>query len=189
MATAGWLNTFAFVSIGTGIGMGLVIRGDLHRGAHGVAGEIAFLPISAEQGTDPGDARRRGQLEAAASATAVVRAGRRAGMRGPLSARRVFEAAAAGDPAAAAIVAEEVGDRGQGRLRGGDRGGPGDGGARRRDRPGARIRGGVTRGSPLGPPAMPEVRVSALGTEAVVDGCLAAGAELAWQQLTSLSRD
>jgi hypothetical protein len=33
---------------------------------------------------------------------------------------------------------------------------------------------------------MPEVRVSALGTEAVVDGCLASGAELAWQRLTAL---
>jgi predicted NBD/HSP70 family sugar kinase len=35
-------------------------------------------------------------------------------------------------------------------------------------------------------PVMPEVRVSALGTDAVVDGCLASGAELAWQRLTAL---
>lgn len=34
-------------------------------------------------------------------------------------------------------------------------------------------------------PVMPEVRVSALGTHAVVDGCLAAGLELAWRQLTA----
>jgi hypothetical protein len=32
---------------------------------------------------------------------------------------------------------------------------------------------------------MPEVSVSALGTEAVVDGCLAAGTNLAWAQLTA----
>jgi hypothetical protein len=32
---------------------------------------------------------------------------------------------------------------------------------------------------------MPEVRVSALGTDVVVHGCLAAGAELAWKQLTA----
>ncbi len=38
--------SFAFVSIGSGIGMGLVLDGKLHRGAHGVAGEIAFLPIT-----------------------------------------------------------------------------------------------------------------------------------------------
>ena len=34
-------------------------------------------------------------------------------------------------------------------------------------------------------PVMPEVSVSALGTEAVVDGCLAAGTGLAWAQLTA----
>ena len=34
-------------------------------------------------------------------------------------------------------------------------------------------------------PVMPEVRVSALGTDAVVDGCLASGAELAWDRLTA----
>jgi hypothetical protein len=33
-------------------------------------------------------------------------------------------------------------------------------------------------------PVMPDVRVSALGTEAVADGCLAAAAELAWARLT-----
>jgi predicted NBD/HSP70 family sugar kinase len=35
-------------------------------------------------------------------------------------------------------------------------------------------------------PVMPDVRVSALGTEAVVAGCLVSGAELAWQRLTAL---
>jgi predicted NBD/HSP70 family sugar kinase len=35
-------------------------------------------------------------------------------------------------------------------------------------------------------PVMPELRVSALGTDAVVDGCLASGAELAWQRLTAM---
>jgi predicted NBD/HSP70 family sugar kinase len=34
-------------------------------------------------------------------------------------------------------------------------------------------------------PVMPELRVSALGTGAVVDGCLASGAELAWRRLTA----
>ena len=33
-------------------------------------------------------------------------------------------------------------------------------------------------------PVMPQVRVSALGTEAVADGCLAAGIDLAWARLT-----
>ena len=43
----------------------------------------------------------------------------------------------------------------------------------------------VTRELQAMAPVMPEVRVSALGTEAVVDGCVAAGADLAWAQLTA----
>ena len=180
------LDTFVFVSIGTGIGMGLVVGGNLHRGAHGVAGEIAYMPISAEQGTDPGDARRRGPLEAAASGAAVVRAGRRTGMRGMVSARRVFAAAAAGDPAAAAIVAEEAGlvaravcaivtvvDPELVVLGGGIGQAPGFAEA-------------VTAELSKLAPVMPDVKVSALGTNAVVNGCLAAGTDLAWQQLASL---
>ena len=91
------VDHFAFVHIGTGIGMGLVLGGQLLRGAHGVAGEIAFMPLSGGAGADEQEARKRGTLEAAASASGVVRAARRGGMRGPVSARRVFEAAAGGD--------------------------------------------------------------------------------------------
>ena len=40
------VGTFCVVWVGTGIGMGLVIDGQLHRGAHGAAGEIAFLPVA-----------------------------------------------------------------------------------------------------------------------------------------------
>jgi predicted NBD/HSP70 family sugar kinase len=179
-------GTFAFVHVGTGIGMGLVIDGNLHRGVHGVAGEIAFMPISAGQGSDPQDARRRGALEASGSAAAVVRAARRAGMRGSVSARRVFAAAAAGDERAAAVVAGEaelvaraicavvtVVDPELVVLGGGIGQAPGFAAA---------VAGYLRSLSPV----MPEVRVSALGTEAVVDGCLAAGAELAWQRLTAL---
>jgi predicted NBD/HSP70 family sugar kinase len=179
-------GSFAFVSIGTGIGMGLVLDGRLHRGVHGVAGEIAYMPISEGGGTDEQDARRRGALEAAGSASAVVRAARRAGMRGPVSARRVFAAAAAGDERAAAVVAVEarlvakatcaivtVVDPELVVLGGGIGQAPGFAAA-------------VTAELRTMAPVMPEVRVSALGTDAVVDGCLASGADLAWKRLTAL---
>ncbi|HZC40288.1 MAG TPA: ROK family transcriptional regulator [Streptosporangiaceae bacterium] len=178
------VESFAFVSVGTGIGMGLVIGGQLFRGSHGVAGEIAYLPMSGGHGADPHDARRRGTLEAAASASAVVRAARRAGLRGPVSARRVFTAAAKGDDRAAAVVAEEAAlvarvlcaivtivDPGLIVLGGGIGQAPGFADA-------------VTRELERIAPVRPQVRVSALGTEAVVDGCLAAGTGLAWTQLT-----
>ena len=179
------VDSFAFVSVGTGIGMGLVLGGHLVRGAHGVAGEIAYMPMSGGAGADPEDARRRGVLEASASASAVVRAARRAGMRGQVSARRVFAAAARGDERAAAVVAEEarlvarllcavvtVIDPGLIVLGGGIGQAPGFATA-------------VTKELRDLAPVMPEVSVSALGTEAVVDGCLAAGTDLAWSQLTA----
>ena len=182
-------SSFAFVWIGTGIGLGLVLDGRLHRGAHGVAGEIAYMPISEPQGADEQDARRRGTLEAAGSAPAVVRAARRAGMRGPVSALRVFEAAARGDERAAAVVAAEarlvakaisavvtVVDPALVVLGGGIGQAPGFAAAVT-----AELRGLA--------PVLPEVRVSALGTDAVIDGCLASGAELAWTRLIRLTAE
>jgi predicted NBD/HSP70 family sugar kinase len=180
-------TSFAFVWIGSGIGLGLVLDGRLHRGAHGVAGEIAYMPISEGQGTDEADARRRGALEAAGSAPAVVRAARRAGMRGPVSARSVFTAAARGDERASAVVAGEarlvakaisavvtVVDPELVVLGGGIGQAPGFAAA-------------VTAELRVLAPVLPEVRVSALGTDAVVDGCLASGTELAWARLIRLT--
>jgi len=178
-------GSFAFVHVGTGIGMGLVIGGRLHRGAHGVAGEIAYLPLTDDHQVDRGEARRRGVLEAVAAASAVVREARRRGMRGPVSARRVFEAATRGDASASAVVAEEarlvaaaiccvvaVADPELIVLGGGIGQAPGFAEA-------------VTESLRAVAPVLPEVKVSALGTDAVVDGCLAEGTGLAWQQLTS----
>jgi predicted NBD/HSP70 family sugar kinase len=175
--------TFAFVSVGTGIGMGLVIDGKLHRGAHGAAGEIAYLPLSSGRGVDAGEARHRGALEAAAASSAVVRAARAQGLDGHLSARRVFAAATAGDARARAVVANEavlvakalativaVVDPELIVLGGGIGGAPGFA---------ADVATRLERLSPL----VPEIRVTALGEDAVVQGCLAAGAELAWVRI------
>jgi predicted NBD/HSP70 family sugar kinase len=180
------VDNFAFVHIGTGVGMGLVLGGQLLRGAHGVAGEIAFLPLSGGSGADEAEARKRGTLEAAASASGVVRAARRGGMRGPVSARRVFEAAAGGDERAIAVVAEEarlvakticaiitVVDPDLVVLGGGIGRAPGFAEA-------------VTTELEQIAPVIPAIRVSALGTDAVVDGCLSAGTELAWGQVMSV---
>lgn len=40
------LNTFAVIAVGAGVGAGIVHQGHLLRGAHGGAGEVAFLPTS-----------------------------------------------------------------------------------------------------------------------------------------------
>jgi predicted NBD/HSP70 family sugar kinase len=39
------VGTFAFLAVGAGIGMGLVHNGEILRGAHGAAGEVAYLPL------------------------------------------------------------------------------------------------------------------------------------------------
>jgi predicted NBD/HSP70 family sugar kinase len=178
------VDTFAFVSVGTGVGMGLVVDGALHRGAHGAAGEIGFMPIADGLGGDPRDARRRGSLESAASAAAVVRAARRSGMRGVVTARRVFAAAHSGDEVARAAVADEarvvakavcaivtVVDPPLVVLGGGIGQAPGFVDA---------VRNELRTMAPV----LPELRVSALGADAVVDGCLSAGVERAWEQVT-----
>ncbi|WP_327089849.1 ROK family transcriptional regulator [Nonomuraea sp. NBC_01738] len=39
---------FALVSIGTGVGMGIVVNGELYVGARGAAGEVSYLPAPAD---------------------------------------------------------------------------------------------------------------------------------------------
>jgi predicted NBD/HSP70 family sugar kinase len=178
------VDSFAFVSIGTGIGMGLVLDGKLRRGAHGAAGEIAYLPLESED-TDAEDVRRRGGLEAAASAAGIVDAARRAGLSRTSSARLVFEAAAQGDRRAQQVVANEavliaraicavvaVTDPDLVVL------GGGIGKA-------AGLVEAVCDDLKRLAPVPTEVRVSALGAESVVEGCLASGLDQAWASLTA----
>ena len=103
-------RTFVYVSVGTGIGMGVIIDGELYRGAHGAAGEVGYLPLGEDGagGTAGREARRRGILEEAASADAVVRTAKRLGMEGATSAKRVFAAARGGDELALAAVDAEA---------------------------------------------------------------------------------
>ncbi|MBL1084618.1 ROK family protein [Streptomyces actinomycinicus] len=87
---------FAYILIGTGLGMGIVGEGRLFTGAHGLAGEIGFLPW-------PGG-RKPERLEDAVSGEAVVEAARQFGMSGQLTAKAVFDAARQGHPAAVRAV-------------------------------------------------------------------------------------
>ncbi|WP_327141490.1 ROK family transcriptional regulator [Nocardia sp. NBC_01327] len=96
---------FVYVLIGTGLGVGIVSQGELFTGAHGAAGEVGFLPTTF--GVPEVDPPRRGALEEAVSAEAVVRAARAQGMTGRLTAKRVFEQARAGHPIAANVVRQE----------------------------------------------------------------------------------
>ena len=99
---ASGVSTFAYVSIGAGVGMGVVIDDEVVRGAHGAAGEICYLPI----GTDPFDERHRmhGGLEDEIGAAAIVAAWRERAARRRLDREEVFERARGGEPAALRVV-------------------------------------------------------------------------------------
>jgi predicted NBD/HSP70 family sugar kinase len=103
------VSNFVFVSVGTGIGMGLIIAGQLYRGARGAAGEIGFLPLGDADPAAEKEARRRdGPIESVASADAVVATARRLGMTGRLTAKHVFEAARQRDKTALVAVRVEA---------------------------------------------------------------------------------
>ncbi|HLH46700.1 MAG TPA: ROK family transcriptional regulator, partial [Acidimicrobiales bacterium] len=54
---------FVYLSLGTGVGMGLVLGGRLRVGAHGAAGEVGFLPLfpGSEERPDRRPAERPGE--------------------------------------------------------------------------------------------------------------------------------
>ena len=105
-------DCFVLLSIGTGLGLGIVVDGHLVRGARGAAGEVAYLPIGADPSTKPG--RRRGAFELAAAGSAVTQilvdeltTGRKSSLTAlnrTSTARDVYEAADARDAVALRVV-------------------------------------------------------------------------------------
>ncbi|MGH3682745.1 MAG: ROK family transcriptional regulator [Natronosporangium sp.] len=103
-------DTFAYLWIGTGVGLGLIIDGRLYRGAHGLAGEIGYLPIGVGEEPPPGEGgpAGRGWFASSAVADAVVQLASARGMPGPLTLRSVFSLARKGDPLAREVVEVEA---------------------------------------------------------------------------------
>jgi predicted NBD/HSP70 family sugar kinase len=98
------VDDFVFLSVGTGLGAGLVLHGELHRGHHGAAGEVDFaLGGDLERENDPAAS---GVVGFAAQLAAS--SGLRTSLTPPFDARAIFRAARAGDELARAVVAEEA---------------------------------------------------------------------------------
>lgn len=106
------------VTVGTGIGGGIVVGGRLSRGAHGFAGEIGHFIV--QPGGPPCGCGNRGCWEQVASGRAIGRLGREVSMAHPgtlmralasgdpqrVTGRIVTEAASRGDPLAIDVVGE-----------------------------------------------------------------------------------
>lgn len=100
-------RTFAYLHIGTGVGLGIVIDGELYRGATGAAGEVGFLPLVDRPGSAPKD-RNRGMLDEALGADAVTAAARAAGMTGSITLARVYRDARNGSELALGVVRRQT---------------------------------------------------------------------------------
>lgn len=98
------VDVFVCLTVGTGIGMGIVVDGKLFRGAHGAAGEVGYLPYG---WPPPGTPPRQGMLESAAAAPSVVKIAAEHGLSVP-TAKEVFRLAREGDARALRTVEEEA---------------------------------------------------------------------------------
>ncbi|HEX3454023.1 MAG TPA: ROK family transcriptional regulator [Gaiellaceae bacterium] len=95
------VEDFVFISIGTGLGSGIVLRGEVHRGHNGAAGELDY----ARAGHEDFDPCASALSEVAAG---IAEQGGATALASPYDARAVFSAARQGDAVAQQIVAEEA---------------------------------------------------------------------------------
>ena len=102
LGVARGVDDFVFLSVGTGLGAGLVLRGELHRGRNGAAGEVDLVASGRADEIDP--------CAAAVSALAarLIEQGTATQLAPPYDARAVFAAAREGDPLGREVVQEEA---------------------------------------------------------------------------------
>jgi len=96
---------FLLVTVGRGVGLGIVIGGEIYRGARGGAGEVGHMTVDTSPDAPPCNCGKRGCLEAVASDYGIVRAatGVEPGHRVEAAMRDVLDRAIAGDAATRAI--------------------------------------------------------------------------------------
>lgn len=107
------VDHFMVVTIGRGVGAGIVVNGQFYRGAVGGAGELGHITLTVDG--PPCDCGKRGCLEAMASDLAMVRQARAAIALGektalvgvePLSLETIVAAAEGGDELARRLLAD-----------------------------------------------------------------------------------
>ena len=98
------INQMAYLSIGTGISAGLVLNGNLYRGASGMAGEIGH--VNFEPGGQLCRCGAHGCFETIASGPSIARQWQEArnSHQGQVTTKDVYEAGSMGDPTASAVI-------------------------------------------------------------------------------------
>lgn len=95
-------NNAAFLALGTGAGLGLLIDGRIFRGARGAAGEIADLPIARDP--TPQVPSNTGAFELEVGSVAIVERYRRQGGTAATTVRDIFTRLEEGDEVAASVL-------------------------------------------------------------------------------------
>ena len=106
-------DNMVFVTLGTGVGGGIVVEGRLLHGAHGSGAEIGHLVLNRDEAI-PCNCGKRGCVEQYCSATGIVRLAKEA-MEGvselsrlhranPLTCKDIFDAGKAGDALALQVL-------------------------------------------------------------------------------------
>ena len=98
-------NTMAFLTVGTGVGAGLILDGKLHRGAFGAGGEIGHVCVDTSGNARLCNCGLRGCVEAYASGVSLTKIAVENGFTGNANGASVTEAARNGNVAALAAFA------------------------------------------------------------------------------------
>ncbi|MEI7255438.1 ROK family transcriptional regulator [Dickeya dadantii] len=97
-------HSLAFISLGTGIGLGLILEGILLRGAMGAAGEISYLPLGGDAYTS--ESLRQGTLESVLGAAGISKRYHFAGGAANTPVREILSRYADKEPAAIVTIEE-----------------------------------------------------------------------------------
>lgn len=113
---SGYENVVA-VTLGTGVGSGIILNGKILTGSNGMGGELGHLPVNRDE-AELCNCGGRGCVEMYASATGLVRLAKRhlavseelsvLGVSGNFTAKDVLDAAKAGDELAEIVVDEAM---------------------------------------------------------------------------------